>query len=96
MPDDPEVTTALAETTQPEAEVVDLNQHRLQRLVDAGAISEIDLLRLRLDIVTIYAIPDAVAGLMNAHYEHALTNLVDQAESTLNRKILTDGVVPGA
>jgi len=82
-------------TDQPDnvTEIRPMDQ-RIERLFQAKVLSPIDLLKLRLDVVTAFAVPAAVMQEMDVAYERALEGLVEQAEQAAVRKLLTDGVVP--
>lgn len=78
------------ELSPPEGELT--NQERLERLMAAGVIDPVLLLKLRLDVVTDFVVDPRMAALLEQSYNAALTQFIENGEEQLVRAELTKGV----
>lgn len=76
-----------SETVQEETENKDLGES-LSRLVSSGVLLPIDVLKLRLDVVTEMLASPALLDLINRSYEERLGRLLEDAEGFAIRQSL--------
>ena len=76
-----------SETVQEETENQDLGES-LSRLVSSGVLLPIDVLKLRLDVVTEMLASPALLDLINRSYEERLGRLLEDAEGFAIRQSL--------
>lgn len=76
-----------SETVQEETENKDLGAS-LSKLVSAGVLLPIDVLKLRLDVVTEMLASPALLDLINRSYEERLGRLLEDAEGFAIRQSL--------
>lgn len=76
-----------SETVQEETENKDLGES-LSKLVSSGVLLPIDVLKLRLDVVTEMLASPALLDLINRSYEERLGRLLEDAEGFAIRQSL--------
>lgn len=76
-----------SETVQEETENKDLGES-LSKLVSSGVLLPIDVLKLRLDVVTEMLASPALMDLINRSYEERLGHLLEDAEGFAIRQSL--------
>jgi len=67
---------------------------RLEKLARTGAINPMDLLKMRMDLVTQLLVPDSLVPTLEGAWEGLMEQVVEHAEQELARQTLLEGVRP--